>query len=453
MRSAIPVLASMILLGFLAPALAQTETITRVGASRVDITPAVTALPKPWSGILDTIHARAVVIDNGKSRAALVTLDIGGVGPDLWLAVSERVSKELNIPADHLLLSATHTHSVPRLAGPAFVDQIVQAVKTASQKLQPARIAFGTGVSYININRTMVNPATGRWGEGPNYAGPSDKTVAVVAFTTPDGKPIAVYSNYAVHGVITGQLDEISGDIPGATSRYLEQSLGNDAVALWSSGAAGDQNPIFFQQTYDLRKIRIADYAKRGEDISNSMPPGGVGLDRNNPQVKTLMNQQRQMVLSMGQLLGEEILHVMRAGLERPTSDTGIQGVQQTISCAGRQRTDDGREGYPGTYIDGTAVPILLSTLRIGDIYFSGVNAEIFNPIAQRFLKEAPSKHAMMVTLANGTAPSGYIPHDAAFGYNTFEVLSSRLKPGCAEGAIVNGLLDQMNATSKASIK
>ena len=42
----------------------------------------------------------------------------------------------------------------------------------------------------------------------------------------------------------------------------------------------------------------------------------------------------------------------------------------------------------------------------------------------------------------NGRSNSGYIPNDAAFGYQTFEVLSSRLKPGCAESAIVNGLLD-----------
>ena len=50
-------------------------------------------------------------------------------------------------------------------------------------------------------------------------------------------------------------------------------------VALWSSGAAGDQNPIYYQQTYDLREIRTKDYAKRGIDISNAMPPGGEGLE------------------------------------------------------------------------------------------------------------------------------------------------------------------------------
>ncbi len=43
-----------------------------------------------------------------------------------------------------------------------------------------------------------------------------------------------------------------------------------------------------------------------------------------------------------------------------------------------------------------------------------------------------------------------YIPNDAAYGMDTFEVLSSRLKPGCAESAIINGILDLMAASSTA---
>jgi hypothetical protein len=176
------------------------------------------------------------------------------------------------------------------------------------------------------------------------------------------------------------------------------------------------------------------------------MLPGGMGLDRADPQVARLMNEQRQMLLSMGQMLGEEVLHVMRAKLERPVTDTVISGKQATLTCPGRRRTDSGREGAPGTYEDGEPVNILLSLLSIGDIQFGGVNAEIFNPIAQRLKAEAPHKRTMMLTLTNGTANSGYVAHDAASGYHTFEVLSSRLQPGCAENGIVNGLLDLMAA-------
>ncbi len=210
---------------------------------------------------------------------------------------------------------------------------------------------------------------------------------------------------------------------------------------MWSTGAAGDQNPIYFQQTYDLREIRIKDYAKRGEDISNSMPPGGQGLNKQDPTVKRLMNQQKQMALSMGQFLGEEVLRVMR-GIDRTSTDVPIFAAQKTVTCPGRERTNQGRGGIEGTYKDGPDVNIKLSLLLIDDIAIGGVNAEVFNLIAQRFKKESPIGRSMMATLTNGRANSGYIPNDAAFGYQTFEVLSSRLKPGCAESAIVNGLLD-----------
>jgi len=80
-----------------------------------------------------------------------------------------------------------------------------------------------------------------------------------------------------------------------------------------------------------------------------------------------------------------------------------------------------------------------------------GVDAEIFTMIAQRFKRESPYKHTMMVTLTNGMAGSGYIPNDAAFNYNTFEVVSSKLKPGCAETAIVEGLVDLIAKTDAAA--
>ena len=412
----------------------------RAGAAKVDITPSPAERPKNSQGVLDQLYARAIVLDNGVSTAALITIDAGAVPDTLWQAVTRQIEQELKIPAASVLLTATHTHSAGGQRGPDAVQKIVESVRLAQQRLRPARMGYGTGVSYINVNRQIVDPKTSRWWEGPNYEGPSDKTVAVITFDSIDGAPIAVYYNYAVHAVITGQLDQVSGDIPGAASRYIEDSLDGSVVALWSSGAAGDQNPIYYQQTYDLRDIRTKDYATRGIDISNAMPPGGEGLDRSNPTVARLMNQQRQMVLSMGQFLGEEVLHVMR-GIKRTDTAVPLAGRSSTISCPGRVRTDQGRAGFEGTYEDGSPVEIRLGLLRIGDVMIGAVNAEVFNPIAQRLKRESPYKATMMATLTNGAARSGYIPDDASFGKYTFEVLSSRLRPGCAESAIVSGLL------------
>jgi neutral ceramidase len=427
------------------PGVAQALRVSplKAGAAKVDVTPAASDLPKNYEGIYDHLYSRAIVLDNGSTSAALITVDAGGVPDQVWKGVSEQVEKTLGIPARNLLLTATHTHSAPGQTGPDYIRKIVESVKLAKEHLTPARLGYGTGLSYINVNRNIIDPKTRRWWEGPNYDGPSDKTVAVVAFETVAGEPIAVYYNYAMHAVTVGQLDQVSADAPGTTSKYIEDSYDGKVVALWSSGAAGDQNPIYFQQTFDLRDIRIKDYAKRGIDISNAMPPGGQGLNKKDPEVVKLMDQQKQMIASMGQFLGEEVLHVMR-GMDRTESEVEIFGGQKTVSCPGRVRTDQGRAGFPGTYKDGDPVDIKLSLLKIGDISIGAVNAEVFNLIAQRLKKESPDARTMMATLTNGAARSGYIPNDAAYGMNTFEVVSSRLKPGCAESSIVNGILDLM---------
>jgi neutral ceramidase len=428
-------------------AFSQTAASTfKAGAAKVDITP--TQLPKNSEGILDHIYARAIVIDNGTTSAALVSADVGMLGEQVWRTVSQRIEKELGIPAQNLIMNPTHTHS----ASGGSAEQIFNTIKAAKEKLQPARIGYGTGVSYINVNRNIIDRKTNRWWEGSNYDGPSDKTVAVIKFETANGGPIAVYYNYACHAVVTGNTDMLSGDYPGATSRYIEDSFDDKIVALFSAGAQGDQNPIYFQQTFDLRDIRIKDYAKRGEDISNAMPPGGTGLNKQDPTVKKLLDQQKQMILSMGQFLGEEVKRVMRE-MDAARMATGgrIFAAQKMISFPGRNRLDKGRAGIEAKYADGSDVQLRLSLLMIDDIAIGGCNAEIFNMIAQRFKRESPIGRSIFVSMANGSGNSGYVPNDAAFGYQTFEVLSSRCKPGYAESAIVNGLLDLIADAKKAN--
>ena len=420
----------------------------RAGAAKVDVTPAQGDLPKNYEGIHDRLYSRAIVLETGNASAALITVDAGGVPDQVWQNVTQQIQKDLGIPVTNVLLTATHTHSVPGQTSATYVQKIVESVRLAKQRLAPARVGYGAGVSYINVNRNIIDPKTKQWWEGPNYDGPSDKTVAVVKFESLSGDPIAVYYNYAMHAVTVGQLDKISADAPGEVSKYIEDSLDDKAVALWSSGAAGDQNPIYYQQTYDLREIRIKDYAARGVDISNAMPPGGQGLNKSDPRVVKLMNQQKQMIVSMGQFLGEEVLHVMR-GMQRMDSNVQIYSGQKTISCPGRERTNTGRAGFEGTYKEGPPVEIRLGLLRVGDIVVGAVNAEVFNLIAQRLKNESPYTATMMATLTNGMARSGYIPNDAAYGMYTFEVLSSRLKPGCAETSIVNGILDMIGESRK----
>jgi hypothetical protein len=143
------------------------------------------------------------------------------------------------------------------------------------------------------------------------------------------------------------------------------------------------------------------------------------------------------------------VLHVLRS-IQRTDTGVPVSGSFSTISCPGRERTNEGRAGFEGTYKESGAVELRLGLLRVGDVMIGAVNAEVFSPIAQRLKRESPYKATMMTTLTNGSARSGYIPDDASFGKYTFEVLSSRLQPGCAETSIVNGILSLIDKSRDA---
>ena len=411
------------------------------GAAKVDFTPAESELPANSLGILDHCYARALVISNGHTKAAFITVDSGLGGP-IYEAVAARAERELGIPALNLVITSTHTHSGPRLAAEVMTEKVYAALTAANAALKPARMAYGEGVSYINVNRNMFDNDRNTWWEGANYDGISDKSVSTIYFESLTGEPIAVYYNYAMHAVIAGVLDMVSGDVPGATSTYIENSYNDKIVALWSEGACGDQNPIFFQQTYDLRDIRIADYAKRGEDISNAMPGGGTGMDRTNPEVQRLMNEQKQMLLSMGQMLGEEVKETVRKMRRFETAIT-IAAAQKTVTTPGRRLLNrQGRAGYRGEYEAADPINIKLGVVMIDDIPICVIGAEVYNQIANRLKYESPYARTMMATVSNGWG-GGYMPNDEAFGFEVFEVLGSRYTPG-TEGIVVNGFLDMI---------
>ena len=60
-----------------------------------------------------------------------------------WQNVTQQVERELGIPAKNVLITATHTHSVPGQQAAAYVQKIVESVRLAKQRLAPARIGYG----------------------------------------------------------------------------------------------------------------------------------------------------------------------------------------------------------------------------------------------------------------------------------------------------------------------
>jgi neutral ceramidase len=428
----------------------------RVGAARVDVTPPVNP-EYPPSGKYEheRLYVRAIVLDNGLTRAALLNADLGNMPEDVWSGASRQIAEELKCPVENIIMSATHTHSgvpagppppgaPPQQAAAPIVAAMTNAVRQAKAKLQPALVGFGTGSSYLNVNRDAVSDRTHLWTQAPNVNAVSDKTVAVVTFTSAAGDPIAAYVNYAMHPINGYLVGITSADYPGAASRYVEQAFDEKIVMVFTQGASGDQNPLLMRPATNALAsksgVQISGYELVREDVEAPLREGQVPHGKLDPKVGDRLER---WIESEGQLLGEEVIRVM-TNTRNLSGDVALGGAQEIVSCPGRQRVNAGREGEPGTYKDSDAVNIRLGMVGIGDIALATVNAEIYTMISQRAKKLSPMANTVVVTLANGRASSGYIPDDASYGHNTFQVLGTRLKPGCAEQSIANGLVDMV---------
>jgi neutral ceramidase len=422
----------------------------RVGAAKVDITPKdLTGLVSVWAkafeGVHDPIYARALVVDSGAATAAVVALDLVEYGSSR--PVRERIARELGIPVDHVLVTSSHDHNAPRggpitpgtssergrpYSTPAYTqqvdDSIVDALRQAKASLQPARVGIGTGRADINVYR-LAYKGDGSWG-GADPDGPSDKTVWVVRFESLSGEPIALLMNYAVHSVVAGPDNAlVTGDLAGAVERFVERQFQDKVVALWTMGPAGDQNPKY------------------------NMSVPGDGRDKNPEKNKAAAYQAME---AMGQILGVEVLQTANR-IHRMAPVARIDAAERVVSCPVKPPSpppSGAPSGPPAGGMFGplkgpvpeptkalTAMDLDLQLMRVNQIAITGVSGEVFTNIYWHLKKDSPFSNTILVTMANDRI--GYIPDEADYD----RVRNASLVRGCAETAIVDNLVEMMNAS------
>lgn len=257
----------------------------QAGAAVRDITPRPDMLPMERppkvqiTGFHDPVHVRVIALAQGGRKALIVSTETGK-GPYAPQFIAA-LSRHTGIPADSIFYTATHSHAVPEITAPVnlahrtdgsethterwgqmVMANMLDAAGVALRSLRPATICIGYGQSFINVNRLTDyrrKDAQGNWvparNLGFNPTGVSDKTLAAIRISGEDGKPIAMIIHHALHGTVmhANTLDHgktaISADVPGVVSSALEREYPG-AVAMWLSGAAGDQNPIVQNDFY-----------------------------------------------------------------------------------------------------------------------------------------------------------------------------------------------------------
>lgn len=244
------------------------EAALRAGAARVDITPPLgtemPAWPRQASGVHDPLYARALVLDDGVDRVAIVALDTCMFhetappsfhdGPEFIeygrvTAVRRDVRAATGI--DKVILVASHTHSSAGNAPESWLREeekrIAGAVVEAAARLRPATLGVGQGTVHEGFNRRLPGkdaPTKTQW-DNParTTTGPVDPALGVISIQAEDGTTIATLVNFACHAVILGPKNtEFSADYPGVLARKVEQAIGGECLFL--QGAAGDIDPF-----------------------------------------------------------------------------------------------------------------------------------------------------------------------------------------------------------------
>lgn len=247
----------------------------KVGAAKVCINPTEDMYPIPnrmadfgleemsQEEPYDDMNCRAIAIDNGKDRLLFLTFELAGA-PD-FPDYPEDIAKASGFPKDMIFIMGTHNHSAPRYRKnqvdtkeltdfivkyeKIVYDAGIRACREAVDAMRPAKYGYGESVSNINVNRNLFSFG-GYWVEGRNMDGYSDKTLSIIKFVDLDEKPIAVFLNHATHATNIYMLKDhdhkakTSGNFTGIACRFVEEHYGDGVVAMWTSGAAGNQNPL-----------------------------------------------------------------------------------------------------------------------------------------------------------------------------------------------------------------
>ena len=272
MKPLISVLSVLFVLCFGVPARAE----LKVGAAAVKITPPNGTPMAGYynvrlsTGVHDDLWAKAIVLDVDGSRAALVSLDLITTSRDMVTAARAEIEESTGIPADRVMIGATHAHTGPVILSKSTRDgalggasesaraynetlpgKIARAVKDAAAKLEPARAQAGIGSEMrLAFNRRfhMKDGSVG-WNPGklnPNIvrpAGPIDPDVGVLYFDSVAKKPLATYVNFAMHLDTVGGLD-ISADFPYTLARILADAKHPDMLTLFALGCCGNINHV-----------------------------------------------------------------------------------------------------------------------------------------------------------------------------------------------------------------
>jgi neutral ceramidase len=421
------------------------------GVAITDITPPVGYRMSGYfherlsTGTSNPLLAKAVVLRQGGESAALVCCDIIGLSPDVSSRARKLASNETGIPAENILIAATHSHTGPLYFGALrkhlhdqavatggsdpcektdypsrLVRRIAKAIAGANATAKPVRLEAGSAEQQgLSFNRRFhMKNGTVRFNPGVQnpdivrVAGPIDPEVGIVLFRQAEtGNNMAALINFALH------LDTVGGSLYAADYPfYVEQALrkqyGKDLTLLYGTGTCGDINHIDVTKRERLK----TDYI--GKTLAETVLAKTESL---------------KAIAEPAMAVRSEIVEVplQRCGPER------IAWAHENIKKVGTEELSflEQVEAYKILAIEMRASPTIRLEVQVfrlsRDVAVVGLPGEVFVDLGLAIKKASPFEHTLVIELCQD-AP-GYIPTKKAFAEGSYETVNSRIAPGGGE--------------------
>lgn len=400
------------------------------GAASVDITPSDAQflygyphVARYSTGVHDPLFSAAVYLDDGDTAVMFVANDI------IWLTkasvarVRERIADVTGVPPDHILVSATHTHSAPithRLLSneadaavpepdPSYVQQVEHAIVAAATQAQDSAVRARVGLAIAD------GRALGGNRRAPD--GPRDSEVPVLAVKRADRDAyIAAMLVCSMHPTVLHEDSTlISGDFPGLARQYLQQHvLGAGCPVIHHLGAAGNQSPRHvtqantFSEAQRLGELlgqavaRALENVAYREDLRIMCRQTLVDLPVRDFGAVETARQRRDVAL--------QCLEDLRSGdaprVQVRTAEVDWFGAEEALVLA---------EAAAAGRVAGVAaecLPAEVQLISLGSWAFVGWPAEVF--VEYALALKARCADTFLITLANGEAQGYLVTAEAA---------------------------------------
>lgn len=412
----------------IAPVLLAQTPVFKAGAATVNITPALGGgivgnfgVPPPAAYIHDELHARCIVLDDGKTKLVFVVVDNLSIARDVWEEAKAIVFQETKIPKEQLLMAAIHTHSSVTANMPDseyrrfLVRRIADGVRIALTNMEPAKIAWAAGnVPQHVFNRRwkLKKPVTNPFGGkdqammNPGFAntnkdvpaGLTDPQVSFISVQSLEGRPIAILANYSLHYVGGIPNDHVSADYFAMFADRIQELVKADRqdppfVGIMSNGTSGDVNNI----NSAAAPVKYLPYEKMhmvANDVAQEVFRVYQTLTYSN--WVELRAAQSEITLKARKPTAEMVVAANKT-LAIPDSVMPPFGIKKTYA----RRTLQLQE-VPETLICN------LQAFRIGGLGIAAIPFEVFAEMGLEIKARSPFKSTFTMELANGA--NGYLP-------------------------------------------